>query len=843
MAAVTLIGKWAEERRRNNPRVRTLPRHEWERYEWAWLGALTVAAFAVRVIHLSSVPPGLWYDEGSNGMEIVDILGGRLRGVYSPLNNGQATLYFYLAAIPVFLGRLVGEPIVGLRVVSALIGALTPAALYFAARRSVGKGPAFAAALMLAFSRWHITFSRLAFMAIQTPLYGLLGFAFFQRWADRAGESGSQSFSNFWEWLRSGLARHREAVIAGFFFGLSFHTYLAAYFTVVAAVIVSLVLAMRSGWRRTHWVGLRWGAGVVLACAVPIAAYAAVDPHGYFGRSHQVSLFSGHPRNEWWSVFVSNARDTVQMFLVLGDGNPRHNLPSIPMLDEHTAMLFVAGAACALFQLPRTLWLISVLWLPIMLLPGVLSIEAPHALRCLGAVAPVYLLIAAGFESFVAAGEAFLGYAGRVAVSVVLLPVAALTGRTELSDYFLHQMKDDRVWEAHSTVIASIAHFTNEQPKDSFVIADYFDDPVFRFMTRDRHLGKSFDPVGDIPYRGDLPVGESGVTYFLAPFQEASLEKLRGAYPGVKLLANLSPFGKLIHYTAVISQDEILHSRGWKATYALADGKFVKLTESNAGAAPPPGARSGEWTGLLYAPVTASYRFRRAPDGDGTIAIDGRDVEWGLPGARVEEVMLVRGEHPFRVRYERLPAKRPLVRWERAGAKFDEETDGLPLPGPTPGAIPPGFVAPRELSATGWGAAYYENASGTGAPLYWAVDRKVDFRWERDPVSTPPWTGRWRGILRTDRPGKTTFYLSTNDYAALFLDGEKKVEVRSGTVYGEDTGQVDVRLASGPRLVEVRYVESRNYSRLRLLWKRPGDSIAADVPPEAVRPIPPWENR
>lgn len=115
------------------------------------------------------------------------------------------------------------------------------------------------------------------------------------------------------------------------------------------------------------------------------------------GRAGAGVFAQAHPLQELGNSIVR----TLGMFNFMGDWNPRHNIPGMPMLGWPISILFAIGFLKELWHWlsrkhghfsPVHTLLFS--WFFIMLLPGFLSTEAPHALRALGVV-PIAMIFAA----------------------------------------------------------------------------------------------------------------------------------------------------------------------------------------------------------------------------------------------------------------------------------------------------------------------------------------------------------------------------------------------------------------------------------------------------------------
>ena len=181
----------------------------------AILAALAVAA-GLRLWRLADLPPGLWYDEAVNGVDIRMVLSGQGLPLYFAANGGREPLFIYLQAISV---ALFGPTPFSLRLVSALVGTATVAAVYACGRelfsplrgafaRIDGRWAAALAAATLAVTYWHVSLSRVGLRAALLPL--LSAFAMLAFWRVWTG------------------GRIRSYAWTGVWFGLSLYTYTSA---------------------------------------------------------------------------------------------------------------------------------------------------------------------------------------------------------------------------------------------------------------------------------------------------------------------------------------------------------------------------------------------------------------------------------------------------------------------------------------------------------------------------------------------------------------------------------------------------------------------------------------
>lgn len=136
---------------------------------------LLIVSIPVRVINLGKIPFGLHGDEAWTGIDARTILNNGSIAAYSGNALGQPTGPMYLTAL---MFKLFGDSIFSLRLSMAIFGILTVAAFYVLSRLLVKKEAAFLSTIALAFSLYHIHFSRIAFMLIAAPLFQIAGLIF-----------------------------------------------------------------------------------------------------------------------------------------------------------------------------------------------------------------------------------------------------------------------------------------------------------------------------------------------------------------------------------------------------------------------------------------------------------------------------------------------------------------------------------------------------------------------------------------------------------------------------------------------------------------------------------------
>lgn len=280
--------------RRTAARLRDLPRRRvggwaeapgdpaWvRRWEPLLAASVLLAALLLRTVNLEGLPYGLHGDEAVTGIEGQRILREGWIGPYSPLALGQPAGPLYLVALSV---AALGNTILAVRIVPALLGTLTVVALYWLLRRSFGVTVALVGAGLLAVMSWHVHFARIGFPLESWPLLVVLA----------AGA--------LVEALRTGDRRWWAA--AGAALGLGLYTYNShplALAILLGFAGLSVAWSVWTGRERPGRLApaVVVGLAALLLAALPMLLFALDDPSGYLNRFNQTSMLR---RPEWTSL-------------------------------------------------------------------------------------------------------------------------------------------------------------------------------------------------------------------------------------------------------------------------------------------------------------------------------------------------------------------------------------------------------------------------------------------------------------------------------------------------------------------------------------------------------------
>jgi hypothetical protein len=284
------------------------------------------------------------------------------------------------------------------------------------------------AAGLLAVSHWQVTVGRWGWDEVLVTALTVAAFA-----ALLAGVQDGRPSSLF---------------LAGVVTGLAQYGYVAARLSALAAIAF---LALRAFQARGRQDLARLGvftAGLVQA-VLPIAVYWVTNPTTFAVREREISILPRVLAGDLQPL-LENLRAYGLMLLVRGDANPLQNLPGLPMLDLVAGIMFVVGLVAALAAWRRAEWQMTLLWLSVGLLGGLLSHpeSAPNSYR-VGIVAPACMLLAGkGWESVL--GIVRRARPGALARSSAYLAagLVTLSGVLTFANYFVARPASRECWLA-----------------------------------------------------------------------------------------------------------------------------------------------------------------------------------------------------------------------------------------------------------------------------------------------------------------------------------------------------------------------------------------------------------
>ena len=417
------------------------------------LVCIFLLALGLRLYHIAELPYGLWQDEARHGLEALHILNDPS---YRPVYIGGHVDLPGFGMYPFVLAmKLWGAHIWSMRIVTGLAGALTIFPLYGLVRRLFGRGPvALLAVALLAVSSWQVIISRFSFPTIFDPLLQMTGLWLLTVGLADSGRKGVQ-----------GLA----LLLAGVCIGLAMQTYHTGRLAPLMAGVRALFLLARAPQRWRWW--LAGGSIALIGLAISTSAivgYALNNPDIFNQRVGAVSLLgredSQYSNQAPLAVLDNAVGKHALMFNVHGDDNGRQNEPGRPMLDFVTGLGFLVGMAACLRRWRDWRSQFLLIALAIGLLPSVLSVDSPHAMRSIDALPYVCIIAALGLLQIgrlCAAAQAARPMPKALRFGIGTL-VVGLALAWNCWTYFISMPSNPAVWTSFYPVHTQVGTFVQE---------------------------------------------------------------------------------------------------------------------------------------------------------------------------------------------------------------------------------------------------------------------------------------------------------------------------------------------------------------------------------------------
>ncbi len=499
-------------------------------FHWIAATVLFLAALLIRAADVTSHPFVLNGVEASLGLDAVAVSNGLIRNPFAVGWLTNPTLPSYLLTMPL---ALFGQTVLGVRVLSLLVGALTVALLYLLGRRVWGEAEALVAAIFLAGSHVHVHYSRLGMNNIWDPLLMFLPIALAALALDRREQRARRA------WLLAGAA----AGIAFYFFTPSRLLPLVA----IGAVLHLLIFSRDA--LRAHWRGILSAAALSLVIALPQLLFYSRNPGIYTERLGSVGILqSGWLAQETiltgrtaLDLLATQFWRAVLAFQTTVDTTTTYN-PGIPLLRYAPALLFTFGIGLALARLRRFTWASMLIWLGVTLFfAGALLISPPDSHRLLSVMPAVTLLAAAPLVWL--GRQLARAYPSRRRYLIPALSlIAVLLIAGDLLFYFGTYRAGARFGDRNTEIAYGIGTYLDslEGPYTAFLHgppAIYVDFPTIPF------LATGFVPNINLfnvePAEAPSPsptLPESGTVFLFVPERAGELEAIQEQYPGGVLL-------------------------------------------------------------------------------------------------------------------------------------------------------------------------------------------------------------------------------------------------------------------------------------------------------------------
>ncbi|MBN2007001.1 MAG: glycosyltransferase family 39 protein [Anaerolineae bacterium] len=488
--------------------------------EWVALGVLLLASALVRGWNLGRIPLNLGGDEGTQ------LLAG-LQLLRHPMQNPFATGWYSVPTMSFFLYgvgmRIWGATIAGGRALSVVVGTLTVLTTFLLGRAVGGRKAGWVAALVVAFSAYHIHFSRLASNQILDPFIGTLSF-----WLVWVALRDRSVFDN-----RISPAWGVAGMVAGF----GWYAYFGArWVTVLIAIVLGWRALLESRFLKRHYRGLFLFAAGMLVVTLPLWGWYLVHPSAFSERYNAVSIFiSGWvdlsrelTGKTTFQSLLEQFWKSVTAFHLTPDPTFWY-YPQRPLLDFVTGALMLVGMIAVWLRWNWPGRSMTLIWFwSTLIMAWVLTENPPSSQRGLLLIPAVGLLVAWGV---LALEEVFARY--RRALTV-LLGVCLVVGVVLNLGFYFNVYTPRRAYGNPMAAKASdFARYALVHPIGGmtyFMGAPelYWDFGVLAFLLRDQP-GVDVQP-GEIPQNVVKPA-----RFVFLPSRAGEAALIQSQYPGGKL--------------------------------------------------------------------------------------------------------------------------------------------------------------------------------------------------------------------------------------------------------------------------------------------------------------------
>ncbi len=504
----------------------TLPENGRSTSRFHLIAAVTLffTALFLRTFNLSSHPFILNGIEASLGLNAVQTLHNQLNNPFATgwLTNPTLPAYLQALAIAIF-----GQTTFALRIVSAVLGALTVTAVFYLGKRLFGQTVGLLAAILLTGMHLHLHYSRLGMTNVWDGLLILLALG---------------SMAAAWE-----RPSRQQWLAAGAFTGLCAYVYTASHLLpiMLAGTAVTILLADRAALRE-QW--RHWLAAILLAAiiALPQLLFYRQNPGIYMERANALGILDGQTGwlNQEAALRNIPASDLLAQQLWAGllafnsgqDQSPAYR-PETTLLSYWMGLFFVLGAGIALTRWRRMSYRLLLVWVLTTLVFGAaLLLQPPNSHRIVSAAPAVALLAAVGLA---AAGEWLAGLVpgwrqGAQWMVLVLAVAAGLLALGDVGFYYGRYRQTHQFADRNTEVADQMAHYLNTLQGEWTAYfygapAMFVDFPTILYLAPDFQRNVNLFDVIDV--QAPPPAAEGTAVYIVLPENAQALTMLEERYP------------------------------------------------------------------------------------------------------------------------------------------------------------------------------------------------------------------------------------------------------------------------------------------------------------------------
>ncbi len=414
---------------------------------WPMAVALLWLAFALRVVAIDAVPPGLTHDEIAQLGVVDKIRAGDWR-IFYPDNYGVEPAYHYALAASV---SVLGQNSLAMRLPEIFAGMVGLACTYVLAARLFSKRAGLIALAAAAITWWSIIIGRIVLReGWQIPLYALALYVFWRGFEPALQQASKVSLGPF--------------ALSGLILGLGSYVYTVArgLFGVFVVFGAYLLIFHRPVFKRT-WRGLATVIVVSLLAAVPLQLYTAAHPE--FEDMPTVPLLQAGVGGMLAQLPGITLR-VVGHFFIFGDANSELNLPYRPMFNPIGTVLFGLGLLVAIGRCRQPKYMLVLLAWSIVLVPVILF-DAHFPFTRLSAAQPLTFLLIGVSVDTIFTGVHNIGSSRAVSIGlwVALSAVFVFSLINTVQDMFIGWPAQNETRSVYNAELRAVSRYLQQQPE------------------------------------------------------------------------------------------------------------------------------------------------------------------------------------------------------------------------------------------------------------------------------------------------------------------------------------------------------------------------------------------
>jgi 4-amino-4-deoxy-L-arabinose transferase-like glycosyltransferase len=413
---------------------------------------LFAAALALRAFNTKTIPIVLSGDEASCGLSSLNFLNGTIDNIFVMGWFSFPSLHNYLQSISI---ALFGQTTQALRMLSALVGALTVMVVFFVGRSMYGTATGLMAGIFLAGMHFHNHFSRIGLNNIWDGLFFVLVLGFL--WIG---------------WQKKSRAAY---LVAGISLGFSQYFYTSSHllFFIIPVWLLLAWLKDRKQFREAL-PGLFLMAWMALIVLLPLIWFYLNRPDDLFAPMNRVEVFRNlkelaATHSFGYAVWTELQQLWYGLLAYMGTPLRAWYMPGVPILRTIPGVIFLTGLVFMVFKPRDNRNQLIFLWLLALALSGGLSDSTPAAQRYVASAPAVALMVAFALSNLGDLANRWLPIGKRwieVALLVIVLALAADDARF----YYKTYTPNSDFSGFNGMVAQTLANFLKEEPAGTEVV-------------------------------------------------------------------------------------------------------------------------------------------------------------------------------------------------------------------------------------------------------------------------------------------------------------------------------------------------------------------------------------